>query len=630
MRNLFLLWSFRPALPGLFPPAAPSRVIRWLVAAWGALTLAALTADALATTSASTNEAGVTHPNVGSDTIVAQVRRKLAERDIGRRAEGVDRAALVAYYAQRNGPPLWVTPAGFSSRALQVVAEIGKADDWGLLAAAFSLPKPGDGPPDDPATLADAEIKLGLAVLKYARYARGGRLDLPQLSRYLDLRPNLHDPQAVMQAIEAAPAADAYLRSLHPKHEQFERLRKALLAARGHQESDRADAQQAGLQIPPGPRIRPGMRHPHVALMRQRFGMTPAQAEAVYYDERLWQVVKGFQREHGLKPDGVINRATRSALNGSSTSSGRATTQQLIVNMERWRWMPDELGEFYVWDNVPEFAMNVVKNGQVVHAEMIIVGKRSTPTPIFSAKMEFIVFHPEWNVPDSIKVAELWPYLAQGGGWYGEADTNILRRQKLRVSYDGRPVHPDEVDWASVDIRRFQFTQPAGAHNVLGAIKFRFPNKHDVYMHDTPQQELFSRPVRLFSHGCIRVQNPRRLAEILLAEDKGWSASQVGDLLADRDNNYNQEVQLTRKVPVHVAYFTAVADENGAVRYFDDIYGHDERVAAALEGRPTRLMASDVWAEAVDPRRKSRSRRADGFEIGGGSFERLFGALLGN
>jgi L,D-transpeptidase YcbB len=602
-------------------------VTRWLVAGWGALTFALLTPDALATSSAPSTEEGITSPmTVEPDIIVAQVRQKLGQPDIGRKTEAADRAALVAYYAEWSGPPLWVTTAGFSLRALQVIAEIGKADDWGLSAAAFAFPKLGSGPLGT-ATLADAEIRLGLAVLKYARQARGGRLDPPQLSPFLDLRPNLYDPKSVMQAIASAPSADAYLRSLHPQHTQFERLRQALLAARGR---DQLDAQQPGRQIPPGPTIRPGMRHSHVALVRQRLGVAPAHAEAAHYDEQLWQAVKGFQREHGVDPDGVINRATRSALNGSATSSGRATTQQLIVNMERWRWMPDELGELYVWDNVPEFAMDVVKNGQVVHAEKIIVGKRATPTPIFSSNMEFIVFHPDWNVPDSIKVAELWPNLAEGSGWYGGADTSILRRQNLRVSYNGRPVDPHEVDWAGVDIRQFQFTQPAGADNVLGTIKFRFPNKHDVYMHDTSQRELFSRPVRLFSHGCIRVQNPRRLAEVLLAEDKGWSASQVGGLLADRDSNYNKEVRLTRKVPVHVTYFTAVADDNGTVRYFADIYGHDERVTAALEGRTARL---EVVAEAAhrDPRgRNWPSRRADRFGIGGGSFDDILDALLGH
>jgi L,D-transpeptidase YcbB len=453
--------------------------------------------------------------------------------------------------------------------------------------------------------------------LKYARHARGGRLDPSQLSPSLDQRPTTPDPKSVMQGIAAAPAADAYLRSLHPKHPQFERLRQALLAARGQNSRSRAHLQQGGSQVPAGPRIRPGQWHPHVALVRQCLGVAHAQGEETAYDERLWQAVRSFQREHGLDPDGVISNATRSALNGLSESSGRGSTQRLIANMERWRWMPDQLGELHVWDNVPEFAMRVVKKGQVVHSEKIIVGKTDTPTPIFSASMEFIVFRPEWGVPDSIKVGELWPYLRRGAGWYGVADTRILQRQNLQVSYNGRPVDARLVDWASVDIRQFQFIQPAGAHNVLGAVKFRFPNKHDVYMHDTPQRELFSRPVRTFSHGCIRVQNPLRLAEMLLAEDKGWSANQVARLLTGHDNN---EIRLTRKIPVHVTYFTAVADDNGTVRYFGDIYGHDERVAAALQGRPVRSMAG--WPEAAerDVRRKLPSQRADRFGIGGGLF----------
>ena len=153
----------------------------------------------------------------------------------------------------------------------------------------------------------------------------------------------------------------------------------------------------------------------------------------------------------------------------------------------------------------------------------------------------------------------------------------------MRVVYNGRPVDPSSVNWGSVDVRRFSFIQSAGPHNVLGVVKFMFPNKHDIYMHDTPQRELFEQQVRLFSHGCIRVHNPGRLAELLLAEDKGWPAEQVRGLLAQGNNN---EVQLQRQIPVHVTYFTAVVGEDGHVNYFADVYGHDNRVLAALGGRP--------------------------------------------
>ena len=184
--------------------------------------------------------------------------------------------------------------------------------------------------------------------------------------------------------------------------------------------------------------------------------------------------------------------------------------QRLIANMERWRWMPEHLGEMHIWDNIPEFMTRVFKKGQVIHTAKIIVGKPETPTAVFSANMKFLVFHPEWGVPDSIKVKELAPYLSGGGGFlfFGGGDTSVLTRQRLRVVYNGRPVDPSSVNWGSVDIRRFTFLQSAGPHNVLGVVKFMFPNKHDIYMHDTPQRELFERPVRTFSHGCIRVHNP--------------------------------------------------------------------------------------------------------------------------
>jgi murein L,D-transpeptidase YcbB/YkuD len=151
------------------------------------------------------------------------------------------------------------------------------------------------------------------------------------------------------------------------------------------------------------------------------------------------------------------------------------------------------------------------------------------------------------------------------------------------VVYNGRVVDAGSINWGSVDIRRVTFIQSAGPHNVLGVVKFRFPNKHDIYMHDTPQRELFERPVRLFSHGCIRVQNPGRLAELLLAEDKGWSVEHVRGLLA---TGYNNEVTLSREIPVHVTYFTAVVGEDGHVNHFADVYNHDARVLAGLAGRP--------------------------------------------
>jgi murein L,D-transpeptidase YcbB/YkuD len=564
-------------------------------------------------------------PAVEIDPMLVLVRQKLAEPARGSVDAG-DRAALAAFYAARTGGLLWVTKDGFGPRAQAAMSEIAGADDWGLNARDFALPKIAGAGQPEPAALADAEITLGLAVLKYARYARGGRLDPRQVSRHIDQEPTLLEPKTVLEAIAATDAPGAYLQSLHPKHPQFHGLREALLKARSG--AGRSAARpEPEVRLPDGPLLKLGMDHPDVGLLRRRLKVVAEAGKETTYDQALQQAVAGFQRESGLAPDGVVGRQTRSVLNGEEKPAlAGSETQRLVLNMERWRWMPVELGQLHVWDNVPEFKTRVSKGGQVIHSAKIIVGKPETQTVLFSANMRYVVFHPEWGVPDSIKVKEILPYLQPsfGGGFFnmfGGTDTRVLERHNLRVSYNGRPVDAASIDWNQVDIRRYTFIQPAGASNVLGVVKFRFPNKHDIYMHDTPQRELFDKQVRTFSHGCIRVHNPGRLAEILLEEDKGWSAAHVRGLLAQ---GYNNQVELNKQIPVHVTYFTAVVGEDGAVQHFGDVYGHDKRLAAALEGRPLALEpnpaeASSEVARARPPQKAYKQTSNEDF------FKALFG-----
>ncbi len=530
------------------------------------------------------------------DPLVAEVRRLLGEPAKGNVDRG-DRGALAAFYGASTSPPLWVTNDGFTAKARHAMAEVRKADDWGLSAAAFELPNLAQGE-SAPAALAAAEIKLGLAVLKYARHARGGRLDPAQLSRHLDQKPPLRDPKVVLEAMSETETPGDYLRDLNPKHVQFQKLRQALLKLRaGGHVSKPAEPARApvDLRLPDGPSLKLGNQHPHVVILRQRLGLPmPRGAESIY-DLQVQDAVKVFQSQNNIMTTGMLTPRTRAALNAGARQEGPVAAapapvgsevQRIVANMERWRWMPEHLGELNVQDNIPEFMTRVVKKGQVIHSARIVVGKPDTPTAVFSANMRYIVFHPEWGVPDSIKLKEIAPYLRSGGSGFfgfGGGDTSILERQRLRVVYNGRTVDASSVNWGSVDIRRFTFIQSAGPHNVLGVVKFRFPNKHDIYMHDTPQRELLDKPVRLFSHGCMRVQNPGRLAELILAEDKGWTAEHVRGLLA---TGYNNEVTLSREIPVHVTYFTAVVGEDGHVGYFSDPYGHDARVLAALAGRP--------------------------------------------
>ncbi len=531
-----------------------------------------------------------------ADPVVANIRAKLPEAVKGLNQD--EGSALVAFYDGLNGPAIWVSESGFTAKGKVVVAEIGKADDWGLPAADFKVPQLAAGTLT-PEAAADAEIELAKAVLKYARYARGGRINPANISVLMDVSPPLLAPKAVLTEIAAANAPDAYLRGLNPKHEQFERLRQALLKARGKDEKEEeapAEDPALAVKLPPGGVIRAGSDDPQVALLRQRLKV-PAEDKAKenVYDDKLQEAVREFQRANGLRPDAVIGNNTRAVMNGQpkpvAQSSG-SNIERILINMERWRWLPEDLGKLYVWDNVPEALTRVVKDGKVIHTDKIIVGQPTWPTPFFSADMKTVVFHPSWGVPDGIKRKELAPLLRKssgagffgifGGGYSAQA---VLDAYQLKVYSNGRQIDPNQVDWANANIAAFSFQQPPGPKNPLGNVKFLFPNKHDVYMHDTPEHDLFSRPFRALSHGCMRVQDPRRFAEIILGEDKGWSADKVRGMFG----SYSADVALDTHIPVHVTYMTARVDDNGKLLTFADFYGLDGRTAAALTGKNVRF-----------------------------------------
>ncbi|SDO64660.1 Murein L,D-transpeptidase YcbB/YkuD [Filomicrobium insigne] len=560
--------------------------------------------------------AGAAPENVPVDPLVAAVRQFLSDDSDGGAKNREDIAALVAFYAARDGRALWVGGSGFTSKAKAVMAEIAHAADWGLEAEDFSLP-PSNLVQSGVGGQAEAEIKLGLAVLKYVNYARGGRVTPSRVSSQIDQDPELKEPAVVLSEIAAASDGARYLREQHPPHPQFEMLRQALLKLRGEQDDAEKELSEAKkVKLPDGPLLRPGLEHPHVALLRRRLEVTAEPGAEEKFDEPLEEAVRAFQRAHDLSTDGLVGRGTRAVLNGNkSDRSGRAKAraeERLIVNMERWRWMPRNLGAFHVLNNVPEFQTRVFKNGSEIFSERIIVGKTDTRTPVFSADMKYVIFHPSWGVPNGIKRTEILPYLRQKTGLFGfgGSDTRILTAHNLSVSYQGRPVDASQINWTSANIVNYDFIQPPGPTNVLGRVKFRFPNRHDVYMHDTPERELFAQSSRALSHGCVRVRNPRRLAEVLLAEDKGWSEDEVGRRWSGAANGY---VELEKKIPVHTAYFTAYASENGEVRYFPDLYGFDSRTARAMGGNGSVFEGERIPQSA--PSRRSAPAVAQG---GGG------------
>jgi murein L,D-transpeptidase YcbB/YkuD len=491
--------------------------------------------------------------------------------------------ALIEYYSSPDQRLLWVDNNGLNDRAKLVMAEIGKADDYGLRAADYSLPD-GAGTGSEPKPrdwLADAEVKLSYAVLGYAKDARGGRIEPLRLSKNLDPTLALPNPSEVIESIAIRSDPAAYLRSFQPDQPQFEALRQKLIEIRG----GKVEEPKPGVvTIPDGPTLKFGMTHEHVALLRKRLDV-PAGNDEMKFDEAVLEAVRQFQSSNGVRADGMVGPGTRRMLNGGprpQETSSPARINQILVNMERWRWLPHDLGSYYVTVNIPEFVLRVVEEGTPIHTTRVVVGKPDKQTPVISDEMEEVVFNPYWNVPNSIKMEEIAPYFSPGGGFFGGGwDTSILRRHGLRIKYGNRDIDPDQIDWSRNDLRNFDLVQPPGPSNVLGRVKFVFPNKHDVYMHDTTQKGLFNNAVRAESHGCMRVQYPDQLAELVLGHDKGWSKAQVQSTFDAGDDNH---VVLDRKIPVYITYFTVRVNDDGTLATFRDLYGHDARMISALNG----------------------------------------------
>ena len=458
------------------------------------------------------------------------VQGLLAEKAGDTSMRKAQKDALIEYYLVPDQPLLWVNDNGLTDRAKSVIAEIGKADDYGLTASDYRLPDASTYNASDPKAkdwLADAEVKVSYAVLDYANDARGGRIQPLRISKNLDPSLALPNPSEVLESIAIRSDPGAYLRSFQPDQPQFEALRQKLLELRG----GKVEEPKPGVvTIPPGPVLKFGVENEQVALLRQRLDV-PAGSNPNQFDEAVLEAVKQFQRSNGSLPDGMVGTGTRRILNGGQPQepvASPARIKQILVNMERWRWLPHDLGAFYVTVNIPEFTLRVVEEGTPIHTTRVVVGKPDKQTPVISDEMEEVVFNPYWNVPNSIKMEEIAPYMGYGGGFFGGgADTSVLQRHGLLIRYGGRDVDPDSIDWSRNDIRNFDLVQPPGPGNVLGRVKFVFPNKHDVYMHDTTQKFLFNNAVRAESHGCMRVQYPEKLAEVILKHDKNWSPARV-------------------------------------------------------------------------------------------------------
>ncbi|MGH1418358.1 MAG: L,D-transpeptidase family protein [Hyphomicrobiaceae bacterium] len=528
--------------------------------------------------------------------ILRQITRRKTEARSSSRHHRLDQ--LGTLYSQPNPSTYWVTGNKVRSNIAAIQDEFAQADYWGLDATAFKVPQTDYIARGDIAALADVEIAMSLVALKYANHALGGRVDPTKLSLWLNRGPRRIDTGDFLDKLANSTDPAKVLQNLHPKHPQFAVLLEAY-RQRKYPGLHKVQKTDADLIIPRGPKIKQGSTHPQIGLIRRRLGV-PVTLATDYYDKPLADAVAKVMRKKRWKyRKTTIDKYVRRALN-EGPKKRRAqlkeiSVRKLVINMDRWRRMPEKLGRLHFVNNIPSYETRLYKDGALVHKERIIVGKPNTQTPVFSDTMDHVVFKPNWGVPSSIKIRQLLPRLRGG-------DYSVLSRRNMRIiANSGRTLSPRRFNWSRVSISDIPIYQGPGRGNPLGEVKFMFPNRHSVYMHDTPKKSLFKSKARAFSHGCIRVRNPKRLAEVLFREINGWDKEQVYDHWHRRAES-NKRVELNEKIRVHMTYFTLVVNDQGVIESYKDLYRHDRNISKVMDGTSVKAIAK------IDPARLQKQQ----------------------
>jgi len=484
---------------------------------------------------------------------------------------------LYFFYGARHFEPIWLSQGDdgkvmFSANAEKIIDVFKKSELEGFRPADYltaDLDPAAAG--TDPAKLAALETAFSAAAIKYAQDAFGGRINPLQVNKDWTIEPKRINEAELLVKLAASSDPAQILLDLSPKQREFVALRSAL--SKFYTGDEVVDA---AITIPEGVTLKPGMKDERVTLLRQRLDVPEpdipetAGADAkvdISYDAPLVAAVQTFQGSLGLEADGVIGPATIAALNGGSAT----TKQDIIANMERWRWEPDDYGRFEVEVNIPEFRLWIKKDGEVVHTTRVVVGRPQNQTPVFNNSIKHIVVNPYWNVPSSIATNEIKPHLLANPGY--------LDGQNMEMLSGGKVINASAIDWTQTNINNFHIRQRPGGGNALGQIKFLFPNEHDVYLHDTPSKSLFARTFRAYSHGCVRVENPMDFASALLNLEPTLNVATIEAAVGDKERWFNLE----NHIPVHISYFTLRVDEDGTIRSYGDVYGANKKLIELLE-----------------------------------------------
>lgn len=536
--------------------------------------------------------------NASAKGVIEKVREELKTRLARQEGAGPSfcrkealcgQAVLTRFYQNRGFQPAWMDPEDGFVQARDLIESIRRSPVEGLTPDVYHLAviqallagtekELAAGRPQEVSVLADLEILLTDAFLLYSSHLLSGRVDPETIHSKWAVKSREADLAGLLQASLEESGITEALQGLLPTYPAYLRLRKGLEEYRAIRDRGGWDA------VSKGPSLHEGERDPRIASLRARLiasgdleenGAEDPEA----FDEGLAGAVRTFQSRQGLTVDGVVGAATLAALNVPVEERIR----QIEVNLERWRWLPDDLGARYVLVNTAGFFLQVVEEGREVLAMRVVVGRKARRTPVFSGRMIYLVLNPSWHVPHKLAVRDILPKIKE--------DPAYLGRQGIRVfeSWEeaAPEIPPETIDWSGITKFNFAYrlVQDPGPTNALGRVKFMFPNKFAVYLHDTPQRYMFERNQRDFSSGCIRIEAPVDLAAYVLRGDPRWTREAI---LAAIENGKTRTVWLPEPIPVHVLYWTAWVDGEGKLCFRRDVYDRDGPLARALEEGPLR------------------------------------------
>jgi L,D-transpeptidase YcbB len=528
-----------------------------------------------------------------------------------------ERTAAEKFYTAREFAPVWTQGGTLTESGKGVIARLKDAASEGLNTSDY--PVPDFTAATTPDSLAEAELKLTASMLDYARHAQSGRMHWSQVSGDIQYPEHPTDPSEVLVNITTAKDASAALESYNPPQKLYRELKAKLAELRGQGDGPVT-------QIPDGPALKftPASKKQaaiviedaRVPQLRAKLGISE-KADDTHYDAAVAEAVRKFQDNADLKPTGILDERTIKALNSPKHDRQIDT---VIVNMERWRWLPRQLGapsigNAYVILNIPDYTLKVMQNGAQVWTTKVVTGKPGVhATPLLTETMKFITVNPTWNVPPSIIYNEYLPALQQ--------DPTVLERMGLKL---------DRANDGSIHI-----SQPPGERNALGRIRFNFPNKFLVYQHDTPDKHLFAQEERAFSHGCMRVQNPDVYAATLLnitVPNEHYTPEKIHGMYGSSEI----DIKFPTPIPVNITYQTAFVDDAGKLQIRKDVYGRDATMLALLRNGSKDLenvvahsqpSYSRPPGSSLPPGVRFASDTSSGssFSSGPSFFERLFGA----